>query len=652
MADPWATYFWAMDGLTVVTGLVILISALDDVCIDAYFWLRTGLRKVGRRRPAPVSVEHLRTRDERFLAIMVPAWKEYSVIAHMVENTLATLDYHNYMIFIGCYPNDVETTAQVDHMVRRHPNRVRRAAVPHNGPTCKADCLNWILREIADHEADAGLQFAGVILHDCEDVIHPLEFKYFNDALDTSDLIQMPVMSLELPWHAFVAGTYLDDFSEVHQKDLTVREGLTGLVPGAGVGLCYSRRAVAAMTDFHHGHPFNTDTLTEDYDFSFRLANLGMKASFAGVPVPGAALKSKDRATTLKSWWKRPATSTGLLATREYFPKTFKAAYRQRARWVLGISFLGWQQLGWPGSWLSRYMFVRDRKGIVTALFSIAAYFLLANLIGLRLLKAQGLPVPAVHGHFGLGGWLEPILLLNMVLLGNRLLQRFYFVSRLNGIQQGLMSLPRNVVNNFINFFAVCRAWRIFAVYLVTHKPIAWDKTAHTYPVTSHTRSTPSRIGEMLVQVGTITTSQRDEALAMQRGTGMRLGQVLLAKSFVSVESLADTIAEQADLPRVNLSSITLDASFDAIPRDLIERHQVVPFSTGEDKSLNVAVTCLPDDATTRALCAAAGRRISYFIACDHEVDAVVTWLRLDLARTSGGTPLANEAQRALEAPR
>jgi adsorption protein B len=377
-----------------------------------------------------------------------------------------------------------------------------------------------------------------------------------------------------------------------------------------------------------------------------------MKASFAGVPIGGADQKARGLKKTLKSWWKRPATSTGLLATREYFPRTFQAAYRQRARWVLGISFLGWLQLGWPGSWRSRYMFVRDRKGIVTALFSISAYLLVANLIGLRLLEAQGLCVPTVHGHFGLGGWLEPILLVNMVLLGNRLLQRVYFVSRLHGLQQGLMSLPRNVVNNFINFFAVCRAWRIFTVYLVTRRSIAWDKTIHTYPVTSHSRSARSRIGDMLVEVGTITRSQRDEALAMQRGTGMRLGQVLIAQSLVSVESLADAIAEQADLPRVNLASIPLGDSFDAIPLDLIERHQVVPFSTGEDKSLNVAVSCLPDDATTRALSAAAGRRISYFIACDHEVDAVVTSLGLDPARTSGLMPLAHDGQIALEASR
>lgn len=34
------------------------------------------------------------------------------------------------------------------------------------------------------------------------------------------------------------------------------------------------------------------------------------------------------------------------VATREFFPEDFRAAYRQRARWLLGIAFQGWTQHG------------------------------------------------------------------------------------------------------------------------------------------------------------------------------------------------------------------------------------------------------------------------------------------------------------------
>ena len=37
-------------------------------------------------------------------------------------------------------------------------------------------------------------------------------------------------------------------------------------------------------------------------------------------------------------------------------------------------------------------------------------------------------------------------------------------------------------VNNLINFCAVMRAWRQFAVHVVSGKKLAWDKTAHVFP--------------------------------------------------------------------------------------------------------------------------------------------------------------------------
>ena len=108
--------------------------------------------------------------------------------------------------------------------------------MPHPGPTCKADCLNFIVQAIFAHEARSGVQFAGVVLHDSEDVLHPLELQLFNYLLPRKDMIQLPVTSLEREWWELVAGTYMDEFAEWHAKDLVVRESVTGLVPSAGVG--------------------------------------------------------------------------------------------------------------------------------------------------------------------------------------------------------------------------------------------------------------------------------------------------------------------------------------------------------------------------------------------------------------------------------
>ena len=117
----------------------------------------------------------------------------------------------------------------------------------HDGPPCKADCLNHIVQCVLEEEQSSGARVAGLVLHDCEDVIHPLELKIFNSLLPQQDLIQLPVFSLPRQWRDFTASTYMDDFAEAHGKDMAVREALVGIVPGAGVATCYSRRCLAAL---------------------------------------------------------------------------------------------------------------------------------------------------------------------------------------------------------------------------------------------------------------------------------------------------------------------------------------------------------------------------------------------------------------------
>src|SRR3712207_1370842 len=150
----------------------------------------------------------------------------------MIENAVKTVDYPAFRIFCGVYRNDPDTRAEVDRMAERYGAWVTRVDVPHDGPTCKADCLNAIVRRILDEEEASGTRFAGMVLHDSEDVIHPLELRLFNELVCEADLIQLPVFSLDRRWSELTAGTYIDDFAESHGKDIVVREALIGLVPG------------------------------------------------------------------------------------------------------------------------------------------------------------------------------------------------------------------------------------------------------------------------------------------------------------------------------------------------------------------------------------------------------------------------------------
>ena len=439
------------------------------------------------------SLERLLGQPESPFAIMVPAWQEHAVIAAMVENTAATLQYRAYRIFCGVYRNDPDTACEVDRIALRYPGRVVRVDVPHDGPTCKADCLNHIVQRIFAEEAASGTRFAGMVLHDSEDVIHPLELKLFNALVAQYDLVQLPVFSLDRRRSELVAGTYIDDFAEAHGKDLLVRTVLTGTVPGAGVAACYSRRALAALLRPFGGEVFNTASLTEDYEMSFRMRELGLSQTFAHVTVHLDGFRVE----------RVPGRTGTVVATHEFFPDGFRAAYRQRARWVVGIAFQGWKQLGWRGGLLDRYFLYRDRKALVMAPVGGLAYLLLANFVLVGLFGSY-----AVQSELE---WLlsEPdlaaLLVANLGFMGNRVVQRMYFVSRYYGLAQALLAIARMPVNNFINLFAVLRAWRLYAAHVVRGKKLAWDKTAHAYPDTvtgSPSVRTPEVSGAQPQQAG------------------------------------------------------------------------------------------------------------------------------------------------------
>ena len=540
----------ALAFLTAAIALVMLVLGLDDLFVDIWYWCRELYRTLTvRRHYKPLTSAQLYERDEQPIAIMIPAWLEHDVIAPMLENMVVTLDYREYAIFVGTYVNDQATIDEVERMRRRFRQLIR-VEVPHAGPTCKADCLNWVVQAIFSHERTHGIEFAGVVLHDCEDVLHPMELKLFNYILPRKDLIQIPVASLERNWHEFVAGTYMDEFAEWHARDLVVRESLSGMVPSAGVGTCFSRYALMTLAAETDNQPFNTDTLTEDYDIGARLMQHGMKLIFCLFPV--------DFIVQRKSWFGlgrlREVRVRMPLCVREYFPSTFKTAYRQKARWTLGICFQGWQQVGWSGSLATKYLLFRDRKGAVTPFINIFGYLLTAQLLPLYIIATGGfwgnrLSAPIWRD------WIVWLLYANGALLLWRASQRIYFVRRIYGWEHALLSLPRLVVANFVNFAAVVRAWKLFLVHLMFHTRITWDKTAHDFPSSAILARRRQRLGELLLAWRAVDDAKLASALDLQRNRGAPLGRILVSEGLLDEETVAEAIAFQAAWPRAHPSA-------------------------------------------------------------------------------------------------
>ncbi len=526
--------------LMVVVGLIFLISGLDDAFIDACYFIRSVYRKIFVLPKHPRLTEaQLQNKPEQAVAIMLPAWDESSVIRPMLENTLKTLNYTHYVIFVGTYPNDTATHREVDRVVE-HSTKVHRVVTPHDGPTNKADCLNWIYHGIKHYEQLHNIQFEIFVMQDCEDVIHPLCYKLFNYLIPRKDMIQLPVLSLERKWHEFTGAHYLDEFSQLHYKDMVVREVLNRSIPAAGVGCAFSRNAFQVVAKKNNGQVFSIDSLTEDYDFGFRLKQYGLKQAFVRLFMPRTITTINDK--TGKHIQK---TVNELVCIKEFFPSTFNTAVRQKSRWVLGITLQGWEHLGWMGNFWTRYMLFRDRKSIITNLFNILGYLLVLAVLSIWLvlwLDPDAYRYPSLLEE---GTLLWYLVIANAFLLVMRVLQRAYCVKQLYGWKQSFLAIPRMVWGNLINFFATCRAIRLYSRYLVTGKLIAWDKTAHTYPSEDQLMAFRRKLGELLLENHLVTVEQLSEALMRQKENKQLLGETLKEMGALQDSDLSKVLAKQ-----------------------------------------------------------------------------------------------------------
>ncbi|HEU0133656.1 MAG TPA: glycosyl transferase family protein, partial [Allosphingosinicella sp.] len=320
--------------LFAATGFLVL--GLSDLAVDlAWLVLRAG--RSGRAGSADRAFRAPEIPGP--LAVFVPAWDEAAVIGPMLRGAVQAWGEGDWRIYVGTYPNDPATIAAAAAVA---DPRVRIVTGGPPGPTTKADCLNRLWEALLADEAAEGRRAKAVILHDAEDVVHPAELALFDGMIEQFDLVQLPVLPLIDPNSRWLGGVYADEFAESHGKEMVVRGALGAGLPSAGVGCAFSREALGRLAGKRGGVPFDSDSLTEDYELGLRLGEAGGRCAFL-----------------------RPRAGDGsLVATREYFPGTLGSAVRQKARWMTGIALSGWDRLGWSGGAVERWMRLRDRQSL------------------------------------------------------------------------------------------------------------------------------------------------------------------------------------------------------------------------------------------------------------------------------------------------
>jgi bacteriophage N4 adsorption protein B len=599
----------------VLMMIVYLISGLDDLFVDLLFFVMKAVQRFGgNSRHRQPSLEEMAEKPEQPFALMVPAWQEAEVIRRALLNTISNIDYRNFHVFVGTYVNDLETQREVEEVMREHAN-VTQLIVPHPGPTCKADCLNWIVKGIREYQEQHGIRFAGVILHDAEDVVDTLSLKLFNCLMPEWDLVQIPIISLERPWWNLVGGHYMDEFAEAHCKEIHVREWFAGVVPGAGVGTGYSMRALeAAAAD---GDCFATDSLTEDYEFSFRIHQLGLKQTFVRFPI-------ERRVPRWSFMHRRPrlVSRRDFITTREFFPDVFWSSVRQKTRWVTGIALQGWKKFGWRGDWRVRYLYFRDRKSLFTQQFMVLGYIVALGLLALQVSAALFPDRYIFAPPFENDSALWDLFYINVGLFVNRLLHRHIWTCRIYGWSQLPLIIPRYLVANVVNYFAVTRAtWR-YLKHLRTRERIGWDKTAHSFPGEELLAAYRRKLGDILIERGLVTKEQLDRGLAAQATTGRPLGAAIVDIGELDEDALIEVLCAQLHLSRApTLDPYGISPSLlRRLPEHCAKALSVFPVEKQDDGKIVLACAVVPDRRGILELEAALEASVEFRLARRAEV--------------------------------
>src|SRR5688500_15520446 len=173
--------------LALFAGIGFLLFAANDVAIISFARRAWRSATVYRRFPRAFASQLVSPGRPGFMAILVPAWDEAAVISSMLRAALKRIEHSNYRIFVGHYRNDPATAAAIASVVDA---RIESVLVEADGPTTKADCLNYLYDALIAFELNSDEATKAIVLHDAEDVVHPLELSLFDRLIERAGVIQ------------------------------------------------------------------------------------------------------------------------------------------------------------------------------------------------------------------------------------------------------------------------------------------------------------------------------------------------------------------------------------------------------------------------------------------------------------------------------
>lgn len=348
---------------------------------------------------------------------------------------------------------------------------------------------------------------------------------------------------------------------------MMARSLLGGFIPSNGVGTGYSRRALEGLAARHNDQIFEPACLTEDYENGFRIAALGLRQKFIPIRI------HNGRSIT----------------TREFFPRDFRAAVRQRTRWVTGITLQSWEYHSLRETIAQAYWFWRDRKGLLVNFSGpLANLIFLGGALGFLLGHTPHLPALFVR--------VAPLLVALQIV---QISVRTGCSARIYGWRFAAFAPLRIIAAIWINGFAACRAVADYAQAKWRGNPLRWHKTDHAYPDRADLMMERRFLGDILAAGQWISHSQLADALATQP-SARRLGEHLLSLGLIDEYDLYAALSVQNNLPLACPEPEDVSVAVTrALPAGVARKWRVLPFRIAAGE-LYVAGAEIPGDEMHR----------------------------------------------------
>ena len=557
-------------GLIIV--IIFILMGIDDFIWDVVSLIQSFFRVDGNK---DLDLDAVFNEPQKMMAIMIAAWHEDNVIEDVIRHFINTTIYKRsmYHVFVGVYPNDLETIEAVRRLELEFKN-VHAIINELDGPTTKAQNLNYVVSQIMAFEKVHKVEFKSFTVHDSEDVIHPFELRMTNYIMTKYSAVQFPVFPLiEYPrfgnfFKNITSNTYADEFAEHHYLTMVHRNDSQAFVPSAGTGFAIRRDVMESFEDYAF---LPTDSLTEDYKLAYELYRKGVHMHYVLDKVPHITNDFKMK--------------NSYVATRSMFPRTFKTAVRQKKRWITGITM---QSVHFSDvfkksdlSWAGRYSLYRDQKAKVGNLIAFIGYPVFVYFV-----VSLFVDLPVIYPKYSLSWYLSLVVTILMI---ERLIFRSISIFKVYGLKSVFFStffpplIPiRYVWGNLINFTATIQAMKERyknpekkhkKEKRVKKKPLQWDKTEHHFLEASVLKNYYLRLGDILLKRNYITQKKLKRAFRSIQKQGYKgpLGQFLVKEQYVDESALLTSLSDLTESVFVSNEIVINNASIDGLKGYRIE---------------------------------------------------------------------------------